>query len=192
MRPCGALVARTPRITPRRTASRALSTSTTSAAKGSTWPPAVTRCSNWISTYAESCMKPRPTLRTLEIVPMTSRPAGKTGRESHSGDWIRTARGRAGFGTIGSDRIEQTNPERFASDHLLAAIEGRTGEREREKQTSERGKEAPAGNKPQVGNRRVCQAKTLQATHFYCSHGPTPFLHIQFLVKTQKPSGVMV
>src|SRR2546430_1834678 len=46
------------------------------------------------------------------------------------------AYGRAEFGTVGSDRIDQTNPKRFASDHILAASEGRTGERGREEQTS--------------------------------------------------------
>jgi hypothetical protein len=73
-------------------------------------------------------------------------------REDRTGITLRRlnqdgAHGRAGLGTVGSDRIEQTNPERFASDHMLAASEGRTGERQKEEQTSERGKEAVAGHK---------------------------------------------
>jgi hypothetical protein len=62
-------------------------------------------------------------------------------REDRTGITLRRlnqdgADGRAGFGTVGSDRIEQTNPERFAGDHILAASKGRTGERGREEQTS--------------------------------------------------------
>jgi hypothetical protein len=76
------------------------------------------------------------------------------------------AHGRAGFGTVGGDRIEQTDPKRFASRQILAARKAWTGEREKYEQTSERGK--VTYNTPQPGNRRARHVETIQVRHCCC------------------------
>ena len=104
-------------------------------------------------------------------------------REDRTGITLRclnqhSAHGRAGFRTVGSDRIEQTNPKRFASGHILAASKAWTGEGEKDEQTSERGK--ATYNKPQLGNRGALRVETVQALHCCCPVS-VPILQIHSL-----------
>ena len=90
----------------------------------------------------------------------------------------------AEFGTVGSDRLEQTNPKRSASRRILAVSKARARERKKVKQTSQRCK--AARNKPQAGNRRSRQVETVKARHCYCPVGLTLISQILATSLTQR------